>query len=312
MTSKSNGQYLTRFGIGEWYGKSFAHMTGEERRTLSNIALRHRGKISAPRCPFKNPEGTDACTKNGGVCSLRLYQDAGDGTANIVEGPAGDLRTVCPHRFKQNDTIYERVGLTILGRRQIWSVNEVRFLQRVTAESEGDETTREDVGNIDDVLVDPTDRSNWCALEIQSVYFSGKAMSGLFNHIRLFPGEKIPFPDAVRRPDYRSSGPKRLMPQLQIKVPTLRRWGKKMAVVVDEAFYRNLGAMDTVSDLSNCDIAWFVVRYDESVLPAKIQIDEPNKQTLERAVEGLTGGTPVTREEFEQKIALKLKEKYGT
>jgi hypothetical protein len=44
----------------------------------------------------------------------------------------------------------------------------------------------------------------------------------------------------------------------------LRRWGKKMAVVIDEGFFRALGKMDEVKHASNCDIAWFVVRYNDS------------------------------------------------
>ncbi len=146
----------------------------------------------------------------------------------------------------------------------------------------------------------------WCALEIQAVYFSGEKMRLLFEHIRNFAGSGLPFPDRVRRPDYRSSGPKRLMPQLQIKVPTLRRWGKKMAVVVDAAFFRNLGSMRTVSDLSNADIAWFVASFDETRDPIRLMMGSPYNVTLEGAVEGLTGGQPVSLMEFEAKITEKL------
>ncbi len=200
-------------------------------------------------------------------------------------------------------------------------VDEVRFLQRLanpaletTAEEAAEEAagedveaSKEDVGNIDNVLVHPEQPSRWCALEIQAVYFSGKRMSLLFEHIRDFAHNALPFPDLNRRPDYRSSGPKRLMPQLQIKVPTLRRWGKKMAVVVDAAWFRtNVVNVGTVGDLSNCDIAWFIIDYNEMVEPAQITIGLPQKQTLERAVEGLTGGFPVTLAEFEAKIAEKL------
>jgi hypothetical protein len=66
------------------------------------------------------------------------------------------------------------------------------------------------------------------------VYFYGASMTAEFKMLRYHEAAGVPFL-AGHRPDYRSSGPKRLMPQLQIKVPSLRRWGKKMAVVVDEA-----------------------------------------------------------------------------
>ena len=95
------------------------------------------------------------------------------------------------------------------------------------------------------------------------------------------------------------------MPQLQIKVPTLRRWGKKMAVVVDEAFFAALGPMDKVQEVSNCDIAWFVVGFEESKDGARLVRRFEQLTTLERAVEGLTAGKPVSLETFESRLRLK-------
>lgn len=307
-----------RFGIGEWFGHSFVNLSAKQRRQFSKIAL-HQTKANAPPCPFK--PGQQNCTKKGGICSLRLYEPKENGEATALVGPEGDLRATCPHRFKQDNTVYSSIGEAILGTTQPVVIGEVRFLQRqvevekISGEPVQEDTDKEtgagkeDVGNIDNVLVDPENRQNWCALEIQAVYFSGKGMGDLFRHIEAFSGA-LPFPDKARRPDYRSSGPKRLMPQLQIKVPTLRRWGKKMAVVVDAAWFRaNVIGVETVSHLSNCDIAWFIVRFNESTDPAKIQIDKPELQTLERAVEGLTGGYPVTLPEFEAKMTEKAQRK---
>lgn len=292
-----------RFGIGEWYGRSFVDMSDAERKEFARLAKRH-SKATAPQCPFSGKR----CSKKGGVCTLRLYAATGTGNAlaEPVEGLEGDLRTVCPSRFKL-DSVYSAIGRTMLGTAEPLVATEVRFLQRPTGE-DGEVADNEDVGNIDCVLVHPDRRLlRWCALEIQAVYFSGAGMGAMFDHILAFRRQGMPFPDAVRRPDYRSSGPKRLMPQLQIKVPTLRRWGKKMAVVVDQAWFRN-NVIDvaTVGDLSNCDIAWFLVGFDESTDPATLTVGEPEKQTLERAVEGLTGGYPVTLSEFETKIRNKL------
>ena len=36
-----------------------------------------------------------------------------------------------------------------------------------------------------------------------------------------------------------------------------------MCMLVDRMFFDALGRMEPVRDVSNCDIAWFVVRYDE-------------------------------------------------
>ena len=130
-------------------------------------------------------------------------------------------------------------------------------------------------------------------------------MSCEYDAIRKHQWDALPFPAGNRRPDYRSSGPKRLMPQLQTKVPSLRRWGKKIAVVVDHAFFAALAPMAEVPHVSNCDIAWFVVRYDEqsgaTLVPHKLFLT-----TLEQAVEGITAGVPVSLEVFEQRIRRKL------
>jgi hypothetical protein len=148
----------------------------------------------------------------------------------------------------------------------------------------------------------------WAALEIQAVYFSGNAMKGEFEAFADENVDWVIFPAGKRRPDYRSSGPKRLMPQLQIKVPTLRRWGKKMAVVVDRSFFDSIGEMDRVAHISNADIAWFVVKFEE--VPGSNQMrlvkDEVRYTTLERSVEGLTGGKPVTLPVFQERIRDKV------
>jgi hypothetical protein len=168
----------------------------------------------------------------------------------------------------------------------------------------------EDVGRIDMVMVAPnTLPLHWCAVELQAVYFSGGAMSKDFDVIRNHIGESVPLPGANRRPDFRSCGPKRLMPQLQTKVPTLRRWGRKMAVVVDRPFFDSLGPMDRVSHLSNADIIWFIVRFDEQpgANSASLVVDDVRYTTLERAVEGLTSGIPTSLDDFETKIRSKLR-----
>lgn len=304
-----------RFGIGEWYGHSFVRLTPEQRVEYAKKA-REQTIEFAPPCPFVSETVIRPCNKKGGICSLRLYERLEDGSAQPLSGDAGKLRITCPRRFKQSNTVFSQVAATMIGTDTPEIISEVRFLIRpLVAENidveDTSESTRQksdDVGNIDIVLVNRTSAEFlWCALEIQAVYFSGQGMSSLFNHIEAFAGPGIPFPDKNRRPDYRSSGPKRLMPQLQIKVPTLRRWGKKMAAVVDVPWFRtNVVGVETVRDISNCDIAWFLVDFDETSDPAILLIREPVLQTLERAVEGLTGGSPVTLSEFELKIREKM------
>ena len=82
-----------------------------------------------------------------------------------------------------------------------------------------------------------------------------------------------------------------------------------MAVVIDEAFFRELGKMDEVRHPSNADIAWFVVSLREGASTATLEPAFVRLTTLERAVEGLTAGIPVTLPEFEARIKLKLKQR---
>lgn len=242
------------------------------------------------------------CTKAGGVCTIRLYEQATGGSVAPVSGLEGQLRTVCPYRFEENSLIYSWVGETILQHSNPAVAREVGFLVAPGSEEEADE-----VSQIDRVLAVPGSLPlSWCAVEVQAVYFSGDAMTKEWPAIASHPGAGSPFPAGRRRPDYRSSGPKRLMPQLQMKVPSLRRWGKRMAVVVDEAFWDALGPMDEVQHVSNCDIAWFVVGYEEHADRMALVPRVVHLTTLERSVEGLTAGVPVSLDDFELRIRAKL------
>lgn len=301
-----------RHGIGEWYGKSFVRLVPKERKRFAKIQTLDKKKRPTLLCPFRSTvDNAVPCTKEGGVCSLRLYQqEASTSLVSVVSGQRGSLVTTCPYRFQQDGAIFRWIGETLLGHPRPLIAGEVGFLEQSVVGG-GDEAQTEEVGRIDNVLAHPTQEPlHWCALEIQAVYFSGASMGKEFTRLRSFSKNAISFPVAQRRPDYRSSGPKRLMPQLQIKAPSLRRWGKKMAVVVDRNFFDALGKMDDVADVSNCDIAWFVVRYDESKGEATLVPDFVSLTTLERAVEGLTGGHPVRLEVFEARIREKLAEKY--
>jgi hypothetical protein len=254
--------------------------------------------------------GRVPCSKDSGVCSIRMYrQSNSDGTVTVAPGEMGRLVTTCPCRFEQEDVAIKWVGKEILQTATPLVVGEVAFLERTTGSTapSSAEAGREGVGKIDRILVHPTaDPMDWCAVEIQAVYFSGMAMVHEFTAMARSHDNTLPFPLEQRRPDWRSSGPKRLMPQMQIKVPTLRRWGKKMGVVVDESFFAALGTMTPESHMSSADIAWFVLRYDESNGEARLAPGTVVWTTLEHAVEGLTAGRPVSLAVFEERIRTKL------
>lgn len=289
-------------------------MTGDERRELARKVLMPKKERVQQPCPFQATKKDAMCSKDGGVCSLRLYSFGthpvnGRAVGIPVTGPQGELRATCPYRFHEAKTVFNWVGETILGDAKPLLVGEVGFLE---ASATTDAVGGDDVGRIDMVLVSSTTPKDapmeWAALEIQAVYFSGNAMRGEFESFADDTVDWVTFPAGKRRPDYRSSGPKRLMPQLQIKVPTLRRWGKKMAVVVDRSFFDSIGEMDRVEHISNADIAWFVVKFEEVEGSKQMHIvqDEVRYTTLERSVEGLTGGKPVALPVFQDRIGDKI------
>ncbi|MSP38295.1 MAG: hypothetical protein EXR70_07375 [Deltaproteobacteria bacterium] len=230
-----------RYGAAEIFGRAIQQMTTSALRQAASADHKTIG------CPYKS-KGT-SCHKKWGVCSLVEFEREVGGAVNISAKPV----TTCPTRFYEAGIVHSWVGETLIGTKSPVVVNEVSFLMADSGSKES--STENEVGRIDSVLVNTaSQRLEWCALEMQAVYFSGKSMENDFRIMRNWSGPGLPFPAVHRRPDFRSSGPKRLMPQLQIKVPTLRRWGKKMAVVVDEAFWNSLGSMRKVQHLSSADI----------------------------------------------------------
>jgi hypothetical protein len=225
------------------------------------------------------------------------------------------ITTVCPNRFEELGSIEATVASRLLGIDDPIAVRQVKFLRPVrTTDPESDDEGSESVGRIDEVLVDPRAYPlRWCAIEVQAVYHSGASWNLEFKQVIATEGAYGDAPAGRRHPDFRSSSAKRLLPQLQVKVPTLRRWGKKMAVVVDEEFMNALAPMEHATDLSNCDIAWFVMKYNRIRETGQwsLSMQEPVLTTLENAVTGLTAGLPVALNTFEQRIREKVLREHG-
>jgi hypothetical protein len=213
----------------------------------------------------------------------------------------------------EKNTIFRWIGETLLQTENPIVLGQIGFLDRLKASAEpeeAEEDSRDFIGRIDNVLVHPT-RSpiDWCAVELQAVYFSGKSMGAEFRMLANSKASKIPFPAAHRRPDWRSSGPKRLLPQLQTKVPAIRTWGKKMAVVIDEAFFGSLVGLEPERHLSNAEIVWFVVKYELKSNHWKLTPKEVVFSQLDASIKALTGGVPLSKEKFEAQLQEKLHSK---
>jgi hypothetical protein len=310
----------TRFGVGELFGRNLVSLNPEARAELRQQSL--QGPVVCPpkqSCYAFDPRGIPTggvnCTKVGGICSVRRYQAEfqSNRIASLIPAtiqPASTFSTICPHRFLEAGAVYSWIGSELLGTTQPRIVRELAFLESTAGNGEeADED--EAVGRLDCVLVRPdAPVLTWCAVEMQAVYLSNSKTTTELNSVAAST-LPVPFPVTNPRPDYRSSGPKRLLPQLQVKVPTLSRWGIKMAVVIDQEFYDSLGEMEEANHPSNGDIAWFVMRYNELPDgPATLQPGDVHYTTLAEAIEGLVGADPIPKPAFESAIAAKLLANY--
>ncbi len=298
-----------RYSIGEWFGHRYSDLDANLRRKLAVVAqdpdmaravkmdislLSTSGDIA---CPFKYNRGV--CSKKGGVCSIQQYEATDSrriGTA--TSGPA----VTCPQRFEEGNVLLKWLADIMsfdLGR--VLIAREVPFMKS--------ESTGRPAGKIDWVLAQENRGSlRWCALEIQAVYFSGKGMASDFMALQNDSNSAPPFPSQVRRPDWRSSSAKRLMPQLQVKVPTLRRWGAKMAVAVDEQFFRAIGGQSEhpSQDLDNGDIVWMVPHLAQDGNSFGLRRGTWEVLTLEQSSEKLLSAKTVSRRDFETNLRSKL------
>ena len=137
------------------------------------------------------------------------------------------------------------------------------------------------------------------------MYFSGPGMDDEFVRFLRDEGAEPLYPNATRRPDWRSSSAKRLAPQLQVKVPTLRRWGSKIAVAVDSPFFDAVGgpSADPEHDLDAGDVIWLV----PEVVAGQLVRRHWEVLTLEASCEKLLAATPIPRVDFERQLRERLR-----
>ncbi len=216
-------------------------------------------------CPFR----AGPCTKGNradplGICAL---------------GDEKNLAALCPIRFEEGQRVFRDVGLLAFGRQaRIVAVPQVHILRVPPIDTDGQPSLKRPhkrVGKVDFLIaqLDDADRPvNFAALEVQAVYFSGGEIRSDFK--QLLQSGKLPA-TALRRPDWRSSAQKRLMPQLALKLPVFRRWGKKFFVAIDQRFFESMPRMATTSSLGNSEITWLVYPFSRDGERERYTIGEP-------------------------------------
>ncbi len=190
-------------------------------------------------CPFRDSPCTKSSKENPiGICSLS------DGKTAAA---------LCPVRFVERDVIFKDAARLAFGEGVRFGVfPEVRIL-KILAENEGEKDRK--IGKVDYVLgkIEDGEIVDFAAVEVQAVYFSGSEIRSPLKHY--LQTRSLDLENSDRRPDFRSSAQKRLVPQLQLKVPVFRRWGKKFFVVVDTQFFGALPNFPQTTP-SNSELTW--------------------------------------------------------
>jgi len=193
-------------------------------------------------CPYNNK--VPSCTKDKandplGVCSVFDKENTA---------------ITCPIRFRQDWLIAEDAANFFFPVNSMWtSLTEVRL----------NDASGQSAGNIDIVLVSYDDHGkiiDFGSLEIQGVYISGNVRRPFEEYIAN-PSKNADLDWSKERnyprPDYLSSSRKRLAPQLIYKGGILKHWNKKMAVALDNSFFKTLPELPETEE-KDADIAWFI------------------------------------------------------
>ena len=225
-------------------------------RGVLDISPKASAIRKAKQCPFRGTK----CTKSSktdpiGICSLSDGKEAA---------------AICPVRFLEGDRIFRDAAKIAFGPNcEIGIFPEVRILRILEDKKSGTKK----IGKVDFLIgkIEVGKIVDFAALEVQASYFSGKEIRSAMNHF--LRHNRLDTAISDRRPDFRSSAQKRLMPQLQLKVPVFRRWGKKFFVVVDSQFFRSLPKFKTTSP-SNSEIVW--LNYPISLIGKNYSMGDPD------------------------------------
>jgi hypothetical protein len=213
-----------------------AEIFGYDVADQSDAAWQNR---ESRHCRFRD----SPCTKSSitdplGICSL----SDGDTAAAL-----------CPVRFLEQNRIFTDAARIAFGSSTSFAVfPEIRILE-IPPKVEGKRPMR--IGKVDFLLgrIDDGAVTDFAAVEIQAAYFSGGSLRKVFAHYMV--ERSVEGLDTKRRPDFRSCAQKRLIPQLQLKIPVFRRWGKKFFVVVDSEFFGSLPDFPETTQ-SNSELTW--------------------------------------------------------
>jgi hypothetical protein len=246
-------------------------------------------------CPYNNK--VPSCTKDKandplGVCSVFDNEN---------------IAITCPVRFRQDWLIAEDAAHFFFPPDSMWtSLTEVRL----------NDAGGQSAGNIDIVLVSYDSHGkiiDFGSLEIQGVYISGNVRRPFEQYIAS-PSENTQLDWSNERnyprPDYVSSSRKRLAPQLIYKGGILKHWNKKMAVALDNSFFKTLPELPEAKE-KDADIAWFIydLAYNQNKNVFVLQKVKTIYTSFKNALDKITMPSPGKIGDFITVLQDKLDEK---
>jgi hypothetical protein len=161
------------------------------------------------------------CRFKDGICNKSSNKDP-IGICSVSDGL--EAASLCPIRFLEGGRIFQDAARAAFGEAACFAIfPEIRILQVPDSKKPG---ALKKIGKVDFLLgkIDNQTVTDFCAVEVQASYFSGTETRTVLKHF--IANRNFGTLDIFRRPDFRSSAQKRLIPQLQLKVPVFRRWGK--------------------------------------------------------------------------------------
>jgi hypothetical protein len=253
---------MSKNPLAEVFGYPVSNMSPE-------AANHRRGRL----CPFHNSSGIN-CTKSSATDPI--------GVCSIFE--KDKLVVTCPVRFREDFKIISEAANFFFPDKHYVALTEARLKDK----------HGKSAGNIDIVIaaLDKKERvADFGAVEVQAVYITGNVrnvfkkymQNPAHNYALDWPNKNYP------SPDYLSSSRKRLAPQLIYKGGILHKWGKRMAVVVDESFFEQLPQLKEATP-TKADIAWMVYgfKYDKRSGRYALEQKEIKYTKFSSALETLT------------------------
>ena len=203
---------------------------------VGDFSLDAQGVRASKFCRFRGDQCTKVRKLNPlGVCSLSR-----DSTATVV----------CPVRFIENGQVFRDAGALAFGS----GAKIVVFPEYKLLSIPGEDERTKKIGKVDFLLGKIIDGNlvDFAALELQAVYSSGGGVQQAFDHYTATNNAGV---DGDLGVDFRSSAQKRLVPQLRLKVPIFRRWGKRFFVAIDTSFFAALPSFGTTT-AGNSEVTW--------------------------------------------------------